>query len=950
MPAWMLREGAGLPAPPGQWLSFDEGAYEQVYRERLAARPEASAPLNKLARLYGQPVQQLLGAHPALWTLATQDHALNAGPPPRAGMAMGDARALGQLDLYLADPFITELRTRLGGTPAAPTSGLALEQQRLHGAERYAELTRLDQALATVRQAHADAMRAAREGGGAGWVDVPMQTGTDPETGWPTGVYETVGEGEIVRDAQGLPVLATTRVFDPARFSNAWLDDGLRRGDLAARVFEQFYGRAHSQIVRVEDHRTDSAGRPQWEARAHLDNPALGLDAWVGTHDTELVALDLNQLPRLNNDTAIGFDPQLGWVTPRDNLYEHRSWFDKAMPIAFVAFTAWLTAGATTGMGWVGGAITGAVTSTASGVVNGNLSLKGVLIGAVSGALTASLTPGLTNTLKDAGLGAASGIAARMTVQGGIQALLGGKFKDGAIAGFASGLADLASANIGDSIKQAIAAGTMTPAEAIAARSFNTMLSSAIRAAGSPGDPAQAFAQEWLGALMQEYLPSPAPAPAPPATDPAVDEDRVQTFPVPDPSSAEVRPLPPTSQAERVEAAQATLDTLAQQYGDLDRIPASVLRELVQPIVPRAEDVDGLPLSLEPTQTAGLGLQGVWAESTKNISIAGGYVAGLLQGVGDTVIGLGKLADTLLKAQLYVSGLGEVGPGRYVSGGREAYQELGKISAAVGEIARDPGFYLGRAVDYEISSIANTLNVANASDARGDWFLYGASVGRVTFDVANLVLGAGALAQGATTVAARLEAFVDTMKAARPVELALDLSRSGIGAVQELQPVVPTVSGSISATKVNSAGYSLIDLTPAERNAALHVMTQGDQAGTVTEGLVNSISQRQGWNSLQGGKYGSNNGFDHVLEHPNGTVTVVLDSKQITNGSTSLSPDGAGGTMQMSDAWVRQVLNNLDPTSSAYRAVNNALNNGTLVKGVIGVDRATGQVVMIRVN
>ena len=208
-----------------------------------------------------------------------------------------------------------------------------------------------------------------------------------------------------------------------------------------------------------------------------------------------------------------------------------------------MAFTAWLTAGATTGMGWVGGAITGAVTSTASGVVNGNLSLKGVLIGAVSGALTASLTPGLTNTLKDAGLGAASGIAARMTVQGGIQALLGGKFKDGAIAGFASGLADLASANIGDGIKQAIAAGTMTPAEAIAARSFNTLLSSAIRAAGSPGDPAHAFAQDFLSSLMQEHLPAPAVQPAP-APAPAADTDVVQTFPVPLPGPIEVRPLP----------------------------------------------------------------------------------------------------------------------------------------------------------------------------------------------------------------------------------------------------------------------------------------------------------------------------------------------------------------------------------------------------------------------
>lgn len=234
---WRINAGIeSAPPEAGQWLAFDESAFADIYRRRAAEQAragQAPAALAALGRLYELPAADVLATHAELWALATEAHAPNAGPPPRPGMAMGDVALLGQLDLYLADPFITELRTQLGGTPEAPASGLAREQQRLHGAERYAELTRLDQALAAVRQAHADAMRAARDGGGIGWVDVPMQTGTDPETGWPTGYYETVGEGDIVRDAEGRPVLATTRVFDPARFTNAWLDDGLARGDLA---------------------------------------------------------------------------------------------------------------------------------------------------------------------------------------------------------------------------------------------------------------------------------------------------------------------------------------------------------------------------------------------------------------------------------------------------------------------------------------------------------------------------------------------------------------------------------------------------------------------------------------------------------------------------------------------------------------------------------------------
>jgi hypothetical protein len=54
-------------------------------------------------------------------------------------------------------------------------------------------------------------------------------------------------------------------------------------------------------------------------------------------------------------------------------------------------------------------------------------------------------------------------------VQGCIQALLGGSFKDGAIAGFASGLADLAGAGINEVLAANM---TLSPAETFAARSF----------------------------------------------------------------------------------------------------------------------------------------------------------------------------------------------------------------------------------------------------------------------------------------------------------------------------------------------------------------------------------------------------------------------------------------------------------------------------------------------
>ncbi|WP_211468421.1 hypothetical protein, partial [Collimonas silvisoli] len=173
---------------------------------------------------------------------------------------------------------------------------------------------------------------------------------------------------------------------------------------------------------------------------------------------------------------------------------------------------------------------------------------------------------------------------------------------------------------------------------------------------------------------------------------------------------------------------------------------------------------------------------------------------------------------------------------------------------------------------------------------------------------------------------------------------------SGILALNELTPVSPVASGGVNATKVTGNGYALIDLTPAEANLAKQVAAQGDKSGAVTETIVESVAQRQGLNSLEGGKYGSNNGFDHVLQNSDGTVTILIDSKQMTNGTFKLSQEGAGNAMQMSDEWVQNVLLRIDPTSPAFKAVDMARKNGTLVKGVAGVDRANGQVTIVRIK
>ncbi|UWU24779.1 hemagglutinin repeat-containing protein (plasmid) [Rhizobium sp. CB3060] len=175
---------------------------------------------------------------------------------------------------------------------------------------------------------------------------------------------------------------------------------------------------------------------------------------------------------------------------------------------------------------------------------------------------------------------------------------------------------------------------------------------------------------------------------------------------------------------------------------------------------------------------------------------------------------------------------------------------------------------------------------------------------------------------------------------------------SGIGNVTELTPVSPTTSGNISAGSVGRNGLGIIGLTPAQEVEASTIATYGDQTGQLTERLVDSVAADQGLTVLSGGKYGNgrNNGFDHVLEAPDGSVTIIVDAKQMNSGSFSLSNKGAGNAQQMSDLWVDNVLDALDQTSQAVTSIRNAINNGTLYKAVVGVDKATGKLMMVRVK
>jgi hypothetical protein len=493
------ESGAALTRPGGQWLEFDEAAFAATYRA------QDGAPLQALAAQYGTDSATLFAQHPELWGIATGDHALNAGPPP-AGRAIGDAAQLGTLDLYLADPQIRALIDAYGGSAAPASGGVALEQQRIYGTRRYEELTKLGQAMQSVRDQYADALAQAQaSGSGPGWIDRPRTVTVADESGatHTEPAYVTDESGARLLDANGQPQVVNEHVFDVDAFT-AWYT---QQPGLANQAFGSFYGASHTQYG------TDEAGQ-RVIGSSTFDNASWNLVGGRMAH-RDLVSIDPNRPPELNDNNAVGFDLEAGWATHQSNIHEDRDWFETIVQVAIVAAVTYVSAGtlgpavagavgvtSTVGVGIVSAAVAGAAGSAVSGAMNGNLSLKGVLQGALAGGLSAGLMSGIGGALNITS--PVGTLALRTTVQGGIQAMLGGSFKDGALAGFASGLAQLASDGINTRIDEAVANGTMGAGEAIAARTFSKVVGSAIRAAGNPDDPQYAFASAFLDDLVRE--------------------------------------------------------------------------------------------------------------------------------------------------------------------------------------------------------------------------------------------------------------------------------------------------------------------------------------------------------------------------------------------------------------------------------------------------------------
>ena len=60
-----------------------------------------------------------------------------------------------------------------------------------------------------------------------------------------------------------------------------------------------------------------------------------------------------------------------------------------------------------------------------------------------------------------------------------------------------------------------------------------------------------------------------------------------------------------------------------------------------------------------------------------------------------------------------------------------------------------------------------------------------------------------------------------------------------------------------------------------------------------------------------------------------------------------VSNKGVGGTRQMSPDWVKNVSSKLDKNNPVKKAVDEAIDNGKINMGLVGVDKKTGELIFI---
>jgi DNA/RNA non-specific endonuclease len=472
-------------------------------------------------------------------------------------VAAASPAEMAAMELLLAEPLNREIvAAYLTQTGAAlPTLGDGATAQNLvarYGADLAGRLQQLSNALAGVRRSYLQA------------YDVAAQA---------DGVFDA--EQFTLQYAQGRSLaqraFAALHPPEEGRSSALTVSTQYAESDTTTIHLSGGFVLDGAGLVNVQNN-PNRAEQLQWQP-ARLTNHAL-------------LQIDPNAPPELHDPTAVWFDPNLGFVTSTGNRVFHQDWIDKAMPVVFIAVMTWATCGAAgvaggagvtagtavTGTGVSGamaaGAAFGAVGAAYGGLVNnGRISLRDMFKGALTGAVTAGVSNSLG--LNTAGVDSSTGqvtnyalramaITGQATLQGALQKLAGGEFKDGFTAGMASGLGAEVARHLDLQIQNSAKAGDITPEQASVLSAFSKAAKSAIVMLAHPDDPGYAFAQDFISALVQD-----AQSAVPPT-------EQVAGADEPDPRTAFGRFIPNESHDEALADVNAHWDIQPEPNGFVD--------------------------------------------------------------------------------------------------------------------------------------------------------------------------------------------------------------------------------------------------------------------------------------------------------------------------------------------------------------------------------------------
>ena len=447
----------------------------------------------------GRPLE--VGGQLTAAALAAAEVAASAPVAPAAPKA--DPTEIAALELLLADPANQELIQQFGGElkplPTWTSVGKGIEAR--YGADLGGRLYQLQLAQRAVEGEFLQAMdQALKDGPPSPWSSASQKEGdaANERPGWTYGLSPGIADEHWH--------------FDPGAFARQYV-----QGDTPAqRAFVSLHGTDPVQFIPASNSEAGDSNR--WEVAGITLRLGLTPDAVVakdGWAPSRLLRgehhLDPNRITKLNNKEFVWFDPVQGFSTDSKNL--RGSWIDRAFPqLMGVAFGVMGAAAAGKLVASAGAVAQSAAMGAAGSALNqfvstGRVSFKQVLSSALAGGLTAGVAriPGLSEHLNGAQTAAGRLMQAtgRATIQGAIQAVVGGDFKGGFINTLMASAAGEISAHIDAQISQMPG---LSAAERSSLRLLGNATGSALRAVANPGDPLAGLAGDFLGQVMGDVV------------------------------------------------------------------------------------------------------------------------------------------------------------------------------------------------------------------------------------------------------------------------------------------------------------------------------------------------------------------------------------------------------------------------------------------------------------